>query len=931
MAASLRLQQSLKNLEGVGSKPKPLAQPTQVKVGLPKLTKEVASFKPGYITSTTPKKKEFPKIPFQNLVNQYLKDQQATQKKIPLVTAGKEALAGLVKSTKETIGIAKKRPLTVPNVAKSLAAEAFNIAGAPFEFLGKDIEYSAERTPLRYLKTRTPLGTISAPGLIGFGATLATPTGDIGAVAKLRKSNALSKLATSVLQIPGTKKFVRLTEAQLALLKKETANKFVYHLTAGENILKKGQEITFKQLKKEAPQAYDLLKLVTKQAGKQRGFITTLKKSPVTAPQVKRIIKGRYQPVTNVETLTNAQKIVTKGYDAAKTRVFEEPLSAETNAIGQELMRQAQSAKRFDEAGEIAETLARKGTEAGQSIQAFSVWSKLSPEGMLRYAAKQIATANRNMGLATKLVRKVFKQPEAKLTAEDSKIITSIMKKAQVTLNEEEKALLIRKAWEHIGKKLPWGVSDVLDEYRYANMLSNPLTHIRNAWSNSIQTFITRPATLAAEGRPMEAIRYELAALKALPEGISAFIKSVKKGEAFGKLDVVSGQMGRIVKPRKLGRYNLPSQLMEAGDKFFSTIIKAGEMAKGTPADEAARIAEYSLFRGDLKPQGQGAVLNAIDNLTKGAYGLRNVGLGWFIPFIRTPMNIAKQWLEYSPVGVTTLIGATNKRSQLAKSMLGSVATLIGANMALEGKTTWAAPNDPIAKKLFYDSGRKPFSVKVGNRWVPLQTFGVFAWALGIPAAMKYYTTEFPQALTDSKLDNLTKVVLSPLNFWSQQTFVSGLGSFVNLAQGREDFSFAKNIGFTASQFKPFSGLMRYVTTVIDPVFRRPRNLEQQLVSDVPFLSKNLPFYETADGEPARRDISNYFTPYATGVAKPEFEDPYQQRVNKLIQNARVRRIKNIYEDIQNGIVEKEQGLQEIMELQKTKESTTGTPPQVFP
>ena len=121
------------------------------------------------------------------------------------------------------------------------------------------------------------------------------------------------------------------------------------------------------------------------------------------------------------------------------------------------------------------------------------------------------------------------------------------------------------------------------------------------------------------------------------------------------------------------------TRLMEAQDRFFSTLISAGEYAKniknGIPEADAKsladKVAEYSLFRQALDPKnetGQGAMLSAIDSftetITKAAAKHRSIS--WFVPFIRTPMNIAKQQLEYSPLGLATLKGATNKKQQLS-------------------------------------------------------------------------------------------------------------------------------------------------------------------------------------------------------------------------------------------------------------------------
>ena len=648
---------------------------------------------------------------------------------------------------------------------------------------------------------------------------------------------------------------------------------------------------------------------IVPQLGKERGFITTAKEAAITAPEVKATIQGTYTPITNVKTFEDAQRFVQQnGVDIAKDAIEKSPWSAETNLVGQELARVAQNAGRFDEAGDIIEKLSIKGTQAGQGNQAFAVWSNLTPEGMIRYAQRSMADANKKLDMFTKGVRAVLRKPEIKLTPADTEYISNMMKQANSAATDEEKAILVRKTWEYIGKKLPWGVSDILDEYRYNNMLSNPLTHIRNAWSNIINTFITRPATLAAQGKPLKAMSYELGALKSLPKGTVAFFKAVREGASFGKMDITKLSKAGPIKPKRLGIYNLPSNLMEGGDKFFRALIEGGEKATGTTAEEARQIAEYSLFRSDLFPAGQGVLLNKVDELTKAAYGLRSVGLGWFIPFIRTPMNVAKQWIEFSPMGITTTLGAAKPKEQLAKAFLGSVATVMGANMALEGRTTWAPPSDATARKLFYDSGRKPYSVKIGNTWVPLQTTGVFAWALGLPAAVKYYQDEAPKAFTDTNVDKLGAMIFSPLGFWTDQTFVTGLGSFVKLAQGDIDWNFPRTVGYTASQIKPFNGLLRYVANVIDPVFRKPKTIEQQLVSDIPGMTRNLPFYETSTGEPARRNIPSYFTPYSVGIGNQQFEEPYQQRMYKLQYNA-------IMRQVENGEISKEEGERKVKEL----------------
>jgi hypothetical protein len=625
--------------------------------------------------------------------------------------------------------------------------------------------------------------------------------------------------------------------------------------------------------------------------GIERGFSKTIKTAQGLPDEIQNL-KSTYTPITNEATLKAAktqldvEKFVKTNYDQAKKRVLSGEMTAENNALGQELIRRNIDAGKFDEVDEIFNKMAEKGTSAGQYNQAFAMWSKTTPEGMLKYAKSTVDKANSQLGSVSKALRGVFGKQMPKIDEADAKFITSQMKKAQ-GLPEAQRIPLIQSVMDRINKKIPWGVSDVIDTYRYNNMLSNPLTHLRNAVSNLQQTFITRPATLLGQGKVKDAVKYEIGTLKALPDAVDGFVKAMKKPGQLGRLD----EPMRL-KPRLLGRWNTPSDLMEAGDVFFRKLIESGEKSRGTTAKEASEIAEYSLFRAPLNAKQQGVLLNKIDDVTKATYNLRKVGLGWFIPFIRTPMNVAKQWIEYSPAGFSTMVGAGNKGEQAAKATVGSLITLAGANLALQGRTTWDAPVDPKEKELFYASGRKPFSVKVGDKWVPMQTFGAFAFALGLPAAAKYYQTESRTALTDDDISKWTKIATSGLNFWSGQTFVQGLGNFVDLVQGDQDWKLSRLLAQPITQLKPMTGALSYIARLTDPVFRKASGFGDQLKQGVPGLTKGMKAYTNPLGEESRRNITDFVAPYSMGQEDTRFEQPYKERQKTLQENNLINQLK---------------------------------------
>jgi hypothetical protein len=330
------------------------------------------------------------------------------------------------------------------------------------------------------------------------------------------------------------------------------------------------------------------------------------------------------------------------------------------------------------------------------------------------------------------------------------------------------------------------------------------------------------------------------------------------------------------------GKYTVISRLMEAQDAFFIKLIGSGEYAaqkaKGASDEVAQKAAEeasqYSLFRSAVDPNnesGQGALLSQIDKVTDSVmkFGSKHKAFRWFVPFVRTPLNVSKQFLEYSPAGLATLKGSTRKSDQIAKAMIGTSVAVIGAQLALEGKTTWDAPKDKKQRELFYASGRRPYSVQVGDQWVPMIYFGPLAYALGIPAAVKDANDEAP--LDASQMDKLTSVMSNQAKFFSQQTYVQGMSNMLDVVSGDGDASLMASLGFTAGQAIPLQGLNRYVNGIIDPVFRKKTGFVEGFATDLPVVgglySKKLEGYEDPmTGGQAQRNITDFTMPYTLGL-----------------------------------------------------------------
>lgn len=668
-------------------------------------------------------------------------------------------------------------------------------------------------------------------------------------------------------------------------------------------------------------------------AGKEkRGFTERVEVDPSVPKDIRDSLGTRedsfYTILPNKELLDGAIDRVGKDYSGALNDVLSPEREwnvaelAQMNAQALVIARKAIHDGNNQLAEDVIAQAAKKGTLMGRGVQSFVLWSKMSPEGMLRFALKEVQNYNDK---PAGLWGTIFGKKEAKLSPDAREAILAQMKSIEKMADGPEKQKALVEVMNIIGKEMPPTASELIDSYRYQNILSNPLTHLRNTYSNLAQVVGIKPLTKGAEatvdlvgsvvfGKQRETYfseipEYYRGVINGIPLGIEAFKDALRGKVWMEQPDLRTMRSQNIPKPLVI----VP-RLLEASDKFFQALVENGEFAaqmeKGTDPvlarDIAIKEAQKTLFRNDIDPRnltGQGKVLSWIDTGTQQMYKLRKIGLGWFIPFLKTPMNVAKMQLEYSPVGLATLPGSTHKRTQLAKAFLGTAVMGVGATMAMAGRTTWGAPTDPEEKELFYATGRRPYSVLVptpfGEKWVPMQYFGVFGLSLAIPAAAQYFEKESKTAMTDTQIEKMTRIVGGLGKYYTSQTYMQGIGNFVRMAEGDIDFTTGPNLAFTAGQILPLNGMISYVSRVLDPVYRKADTFMEGMQRNLPEVSKGLEAYTTPTGAEATRPLSASAAPYTLGTPEKGWEGMYKGRQEQLQRNAVVNKIKS---DAEKGI-----------------------------
>lgn len=190
---------------------------------------------------------------------------------------------------------------------------------------------------------------------------------------------------------------------------------------------------------------------------KSRFASKTVRESMTTAPEV---IKGtpynpdgvqaEYKATSNKARIEQAEKNLQSNEDEVRGRIFsKEDISDQTIVDGQILAAKLQKSGHFNDAINVLETLSEKLSRAGQTVQAASIWNKLTPEGALKYAEKVVKDSNKKSpkgDIAEKLNKKAKKIIEAVGKPDDLDLENAVENAKKTVKKKAERDSAKRKA-----------------------------------------------------------------------------------------------------------------------------------------------------------------------------------------------------------------------------------------------------------------------------------------------------------------------------------------------------------------------------------------------------------------------------------------------------------------------------------------------------
>lgn len=422
---------------------------------------------------------------------------------------------------------------------------------------------------------------------------------------------------------------------------------------------------------------------------------------------------------------------------------------------------------------------------------------------------------------------------------------------------------------------------ELIQEFWVGNVLSAVGPQERNAIGNLMNAFtenvVARGAKGAADavhsmttGRPREAYTVEAAhaaagAFYGVRRGISKAIEVLKRGYVAsedGKFlpsrNAYKRSQNRVVREYLGPAYTVGLRALSAADVFAKTVNHSAQLyadaaraaIKEGAVDRSARTAELVANpTADMLKRARAFELKATFNDPMSELGKdimkvreRFGPAGFFVaPFMRIADRMFTRGAEWTPgLGTAKAVkalrreGWTEETADLVGRQAVGAGLLAGAaTLALDDRLTASAPDQPAERALFYAQGRKPWSVRVGDVWVPINQLGPLAWPIELVAAAHEGWTKNGEA---PNVERLSAAATEMASFVSDQSYMDAWGKFFSAISGSTDAgkALADLTKQTATGFVPLSGLNRTIAQAVDPRLIDIRGIGDAVQSTVP-------------------------------------------------------------------------------------------------
>ena len=523
-----------------------------------------------------------------------------------------------------------------------------------------------------------------------------------------------------------------------------------------------------------------------------------------------------YDKVTNKDSLDKAFERLQENGQSESLRWFNkasESADATDVAEGWILLKQYADSGDTNGMVEVAKKLRDMGTKAGQTVQAFNILSRLTPEGMVKYAQSELLEAYDNM--VKNKSAKWIEDNRSKFDLQPNEVqfIMDTMREVSTMEDGYDKRFKLAQIQKVLTDKLPPTKGAGLKAWMRISMLFNPKTQIRNIAGNAVI------APVNAFGDMFSSLADKVIGAKTGVRTTGNFnLKNYAKGFKTGLYQSyndfkngvntrnIEGNRFEVTEGKSFNDNNAIGKALNTGDRGFyeasfvnsinnqmvlnNTTEVTQDMIDIATQEALSRTwqdnNEYTKFVMNVR--------NGLNKLNIGGYGLGDV----LIPFAKTPANLTKAIVEYSPVG---LIGTINKGIKLNRSLTngqysaktqhefvqslgkataGTMFYVLGLALANADVTTGESDEDKDVSNFMKNTlGVNSYSIKIGD-----MSF-TYDWAqpLAAPLAITANLVQ-KQKEEASLLENVVSTLDTAGNLLLEQSFMESISTVLNNNEG---------------------------------------------------------------------------------------------------------------------------------------------------
>lgn len=479
---------------------------------------------------------------------------------------------------------------------------------------------------------------------------------------------------------------------------------------------------------------------------KVRRFVRSVMESNAVTDEMAEDLKGEivkeamsYTPISDKQAQDTAKKLLKSGVDKAWRRwnaiVNGDSMPQKSDiALGEYLLRLAAENGDKSEVVRLTAEISELGTRAGQNVQALSMLKKMTGIGQLVYVQRTADTLNKD--LIRRFKGKAF--TEVKINEKLAEDLVNAK-------TPEEVDAAAMEIYKDVADQLPPTWIDKWNAWRYLSMLGNTKTHIRNILGNAVFAPVVRLKDAIGAGIEAASIKSgERTKAVTVKQEYKEFAKQdfdqmqdvIKSGGKMNPTDVIRDQR-TIFKTRWLETLRKKNfEFMEIEDGWFLKAHYESALAQYLQANKtdlskmtegqlerarnyAIQEAQRATFR-DASP-----VASAIQRASNTNKAL-NVIVEGILPFKKTPVNVLKRGVEYSPAGLLYTLSRGSmqlKRGEitasqyidgLASGLTGTGLTALGALLCGLGWVSGGFGDDKEDKfaKL---QGRQEYALRIGD------------------------------------------------------------------------------------------------------------------------------------------------------------------------------------------------------------------------